>query len=42
MRLKFIWPTMKKKGKVAKIFEDQGDFNLFVLGAPYYQGGYIE
>jgi hypothetical protein len=22
MRLKFIWPTMKKKGKVTKTFED--------------------
>jgi hypothetical protein len=27
---KIIWPTKKKKGKTIKIFEDQGDFILFV------------
>jgi hypothetical protein len=27
--LKFPWPTMKKKEKVAKIFDDYGVFILF-------------
>jgi hypothetical protein len=28
--LKSLWPTMNKKGKVMKIFEDYGVFILFV------------
>jgi hypothetical protein len=27
--LKSLWPTMKKKGKVIKIFEDYENFILF-------------
>jgi hypothetical protein len=27
--LKSLWPTMTKKGKVTKIFEDYGIFILF-------------
>jgi hypothetical protein len=27
--LKSLWPTMKKKGKVMKVFEDYGVFILF-------------
>jgi hypothetical protein len=29
--LKSLWPTMKKKGKVTKIFEDYEVFILFYL-----------
>jgi hypothetical protein len=36
--LKSTWLTMKKKGKVEKIFEDYRIFILFcILGVPYYQ-----
>jgi hypothetical protein len=38
--LKSICPTMKKKEKIVKIFENYGALILFyVLRAPYYQGG---